>query len=104
MNCSIRTCTASTNASSPKLDRVRLGKDVQTYDRNGIVIVRATGERVSLITEDRLGTVTPLLCRFLALETPGQFSDTPGRALNADPTSVRKPSDAPNHYFLCPQL
>jgi hypothetical protein len=29
--------------------------------------------------------------------------DAPGLALNADPTSIRHPGDAPDNNFLCPE-
>ena len=42
------------NAASPKLAHVRTHKDVDTYERNGIVMVRSNGGGISLITEERL--------------------------------------------------
>jgi hypothetical protein len=39
------------NATSPRLHNVR-PDDVQTYERSGILMVRATGEGVSVGTED----------------------------------------------------
>lgn len=41
------------NAASPKLHNARPGKDIETYDRNSIVMVRSNGQGISLITEER---------------------------------------------------
>ena len=37
------------NSTSPKLQNVR-GDDVNTYERNGVVMVRANGKGISLIS------------------------------------------------------
>jgi hypothetical protein len=44
------------NSTSPKLHNVR-PDDVQTYERNGILMVRVTGEGISVSTEDHLKQV-----------------------------------------------
>ena len=41
------------NASSPRLDNVR-DRDVETYDRNGIMMVRSNGKGISLLNQMRL--------------------------------------------------
>ena len=60
------------NSISPRLDHVREEIDVQTYERNGIRFVQATGEGISLLTESRIAT----LKRGLALENTGKLAST----------------------------
>jgi hypothetical protein len=51
----MRACTASANATTSKLDHVRLHRsDVTTYNRNGVLWVSSNGKGISLITEKRL--------------------------------------------------
>jgi hypothetical protein len=49
----MRTCNASATRPSPKLHNVPPG-DVKTYERNGVVMVRADGFGISLGTEQRI--------------------------------------------------
>jgi hypothetical protein len=80
-------------STSPKLDKVR-PVDMVTYERNGILMVRATGVGVSLGTIDYLQKL--------------QFS---GWLWKIPPTAVfpqglfLQPDLSPNkqgHFFLCP--
>ena len=78
------------NFTSSRLDHVRSGKDVTTYDRNGVIYVRANGKGISLLTEKRANTFT-------------------GSWLWKIPAGTRLPNglvlnhDAPEHYALCPK-
>jgi hypothetical protein len=85
-------------STSPKLNNVR-PDDVTVYDRNGIVMVRADGFDVSLITEERLKKQRP---GSYAWKLPANFSLPNGLALIPD-TRFLTPGKNPDHYFLCPQ-
>jgi hypothetical protein len=65
------------NATSPKLHTARPGKDIETYDRNGIVIVRSNGQGISLITEERFQPERARHTGSYLLENSRQFSDAP---------------------------
>jgi hypothetical protein len=88
------------NATSPKIQNVR-PDDVKTYQRNGVVMVRADGVGISLGTEARIERMNWRNAWLWKL--PANFPMPPGLALNADPTSIRHTGDTPDHYFLCPQ-
>jgi len=55
------------NSMSPRLDHIR-PKDVDTYERNSIAMVRANGKGLSLLDQARLNQVQP---SGWALENPG---------------------------------
>ncbi len=90
------------NAASPKLHNIRPGHDVNTYERNGVVMVRADGFGISLVTEQRLQRMNTRGSYLWKL--PANFPLPHELALNPDQTSIRKPGDAPDHYFLCPRF
>jgi hypothetical protein len=81
------------NSTSPKLHNVR-PDDVQTYERNGILMVRATGEGISVSTEDYLKQVK---LRGWLWKIPATTPMPSGLALNPD----RDPRKE-GHFLLCP--
>lgn len=80
-------------SASPKLDKVR-PVDMVTYERNGILMVRATGIGVSLGTMDYLQR----------LRFSGWLWKIPARAVFPQGLFLQ-PDPSPNkqgHFFLCP--
>ena len=79
------------NATTPKLDHVRTesSKDVDTYLQNGLLIVRANGRGISLLTEAGAASRRDAWLWIVPKNTPMP----PGLALNHDTT---------DHYHLCP--
>ena len=80
------------NSTSPRLDHVRESgrKDVDTYERNGIRMVKANGKGISLLTESRLATFTG-----------GWLWKLPkGTAM---PSGLILNHDQADHYSLCPK-
>jgi len=90
------------NATSPKVHNVRPGKDIQTYDRNGIAMVRSNGQGISLITEERLQRERVRHAGSHLWKLPANFPMPPGLALMPDTQDLR-PGQIPDHYLLCPQ-
>jgi hypothetical protein len=60
------------NATSPKLDHLR-ARDVDTCERNGIVMVRSNGNGISLVTEQRLQRDREYLRGSYAWRLPANF-------------------------------
>lgn len=92
------------NATTSRLDNVRQNKDVDTYERNGVLMVVPNGKGISLVTEERL---TVLQKRNLqkgswVWKLPASFPMPSGLALHPDTERLR-PGQPPEHYFLCPQ-
>jgi hypothetical protein len=81
------------NATSPKLHNAR-PDDVQTHDRNGILMVRATGEGVSLGTEEYLQQIK---LKGWLWKIPTTTPMPSGPALHPDPRKS-------GHFLLCPFL
>ena len=77
------------NFTSSRLDHLRSGKDIDTYDRNTIIYVRANGKGISLLTEARANTFTGAWLWKLPAGT-------------MLPTGLLLNHDAPEHYSLCP--
>ncbi len=93
------------NATTSKLDNVRLHRnEVNTYDRNGVLMVRSDGKGISLITESRLASLIASgdMQGSYVWKIPPRFPIHPGLALFPD-TDRLKPGQLPEHYFLCPQ-
>ena len=90
------------SASSPKLDNARPVKDIQTFDRNGIVMVRANGLGVSLLTLERIEREREEHKGSYLWKLPANYPMPTGLVLVADTRRLR-PRQAPDHYFLCPQ-
>lgn len=88
------------NSTSPTLHRVRR-HDVDTYERNGAVMVCANGKGISLISETRLKRIERVATGYV-WKLPANFPMPPGLALNPDMDSVPKRGGLPEHYFLCP--
>ena len=81
------------NATSPKLDNVR-PQDVDTYEHNGILIVRANGRGVSLGTQQYLEKLP--LSGWL-WKIPATVVMPQGLLLHPDPNPAKM-----GHFFLCP--
>ena len=79
------------NATTPKLDHVRTegSKDVDTYLQSGLLMVRANGRGVSLLTEAGAASRGDVWLWII----PKSTSMPPGLALH---------NDARDHYHLCP--
>ena len=90
------------NATSPKLAQVRVSKDVDTYEQNGIVMVRSNGGGVSLITEERLQRERARYTGSYLWKLPAGFPLPPGLVLFPDTRDLR-PGQEPDHYLLGPQ-
>ncbi len=88
------------NATSPKLHNVR-ADDVDTYDRNGIVMVRANGKGISLATEQRLKRIERTASGYV-WRLPANLFMPQGLVLKGDLSSINKPGGVPDHYLLCP--
>jgi len=78
------------NSTSSRLDHVREETDGQTYERNGVKFVRATGEGISLLTEERAARV----------KRGGWLCSLPARV--PMPTDLVLNNDRPGHYAVCP--
>ena len=87
------------NATTSKLDNVR-PRDVDTYDHNGIAMVRSNGKGISLITETRLLRL-PRGSGY-AWKIPAHFPMPSGLALKADMKDVPLGGQS-EHYLLCPE-
>ena len=87
------------NSTSPKLHNVR-ADDVNTYERNGIVMVVANGKGISLITEARLKRIEKVATGYV-WKLPANLPMPSGLALNPDMASILNPGGLPDHYFLC---
>jgi hypothetical protein len=90
------------NATSPKLHNARPGKDIETYDTSGIVMVRSNGQGISLITEERFKRERDRHTGSYLWKIPANFPMPPGLALQPDTRDLR-PGQEPDHYLLCPQ-
>jgi hypothetical protein len=75
------------NSTSPRLDHVR-SNDVDLYENNGVVHVRANGKGISLLTEQEAQQKPDWLWL-----VPRNTPMPPGFALNPD---------RPGHFSLCP--
>ena len=75
------------NSSSPRLDHVR-NNDVDLYEVNAIMHIRANGKGISLLTEQDAARKPGWLWRI-----PKNTPMVPGLALNPD---------RPGHFSLCP--
>lgn len=78
------------NSESPRMDRVRINKDIDIYEQNGIPMVRANGKGISLFTEEEIQQT-----RFegWAWKIP---HGTPM------PNGLGLFNDHPGHFMLCP--
>ena len=78
------------NSESPRIDRVRANKDVDVYEQNGILMVRANGKGISLFTEEAIKQT-----RFegWAWKIPR------GTPL---PSGLGLFNDHPGHFMICP--
>jgi hypothetical protein len=90
------------SATSPKLHHARPGKDIGTYERNGIVMVRANGQGISLITEDRFERERTRHTGCYLWKLPANFPMPSGLALVPDIRDLR-PGQEPDPLPLCPQ-
>jgi hypothetical protein len=88
------------DATTSKLDNVRMPKDVDTYERNGILSVVSNGRGISLATEERLRSMPG---GSWVWKPPANFPIPPGLALNADKDRLQ-PGQPPNHYFYAHNL
>jgi hypothetical protein len=81
------------NAEKPRLENVR-AQDIQTYERNGLMMVRANGRGVSIGTEQYLSAlnVTGWLWKIPAKTTLPQ-----GLVIVPDPDPRKT-----GHFLLCP--
>jgi hypothetical protein len=91
------------NATSPRLHNARPGKDIETYESNGIVMVRSNGQGISLITEERFERERARHAGSYLWKLPANFPLPSGRALLQDTRDLR-PGKEPDHYLLCPNL
>jgi len=81
------------NSKDPRLENVRPA-DVDIYERNGILMVRATGLGVSLSTLEYLQS---LGMTGWVWKVPTSAALPTGLALRPDPNPRKQ-----GHYFLCP--
>ncbi len=89
--------------TSSKLHNARPGKDIQTYERNGIVMVCANGLGVYLLTQERIERERERYRGSYLWKLPANFPIPSGLALVADQQDLR-PGQKPDHYFLCPHF
>lgn len=75
------------NSISPRLDHVR-SNDVDLYENNGIVLVRANGKGISLLSEEE------------ARRKPGWLWLIPRNT--PMPVGLALNPDRPGHFALCP--
>ena len=92
------------NATTSRLDNVRLNKDVDTYERNGVLMVVSNGKGISIVTEERLNMLQRRNMQkgSWVWKLASNFPMPPGLALHPD-TEPLRPGQQPDHYFLCPQ-
>ncbi len=83
------------NATSPRLDHVRQS-DVDTYERNGIAMVRANRKGVSLLDEERLKRTR---ATGWVWKIPSATSMPAGLAVTPDPDPDPRTR---GHFLLCP--
>ncbi len=83
------------NATSPRLDNVR-PFDVDTYDRNGILMVRANRRGISLLDEARLNKTRS---NGWVWKIPATTAMPPGLAVTPDPDPDPRTR---GHFLLCP--
>ena len=81
------------NATSPKLDNVR-PQDVDTYERNGILMVRANGKGMSVGT---LAYLKLLRISGWLWKIPATTLLPQGLLFHPDPNPAKL-----GHFFLCP--
>ncbi len=81
------------NATSPKLNHVR-PRDVDTYEINGILMVRANGKGISLFNLSELQRRQSSLSGWI-WKIPQRAVPPSGLALCPDPATA-------GHFFLCP--
>ncbi len=91
------------NATSSKLSNVRASRDVDTFERNDIVMVHSNGKGISLITEERLERERARYSGTYLWKIPAYFPISAGLALFAD-TRDNGAGQSPDHYLLCPRF
>ena len=90
------------NSTSPKLHNVR-ADDVNTYERNGIVMVVANGKGISLITEARLKRIEKVATGYV-WKLPANLRCRPGwRSIPIWPP-FSTPEACPSTTFYAPYL
>ena len=91
------------NATSSKLSNVSASRDIDTFERNVIVMARSNGKGISLITEERLERERARYTGTYLWKIPAYFAIPEGLALFAD-TRDNGAGQSPDHYLLCPPI
>ena len=78
------------NKESPRIDKVRVNKDVDVYERNGSLMVRANGKGISLFTEEEIQQT--------------RFEGWAWRIPRGTPipSDLWLFNDHPGHFMICP--